>query len=135
MSTLDAFTLPEGLRIQGPGHITRPGDPGGAFMVESRDPSRVTKTTLFIIATAETPGAISWEHVSVHAAKNLNGRKKVMTPTWAEMCQVKDLFWGPEATVLQYHPPASEYVNYHPHVLHLWRPTGIEIPRPERILV
>lgn len=72
-----------------------------------------------------------WEHVSVRARDHRGER----TPTWAEMCFVKDLFWGPEESVVQYHPPRSEYVNHNPYVLHLWRYTKGEIPRPPQILV
>lgn len=35
----------------------------------------------------------------------------------------------------QYHPPKSAYVNNHPNCLHLWRPIGIEMPRPPSIMV
>lgn len=63
-----------------------------------------------------------WEHVSV----STEGR----CPTWDEMCFVKDLFWLPEETVVQYHPPQSEYVNHHPYCLHLWRPMEGEVILP-----
>lgn len=63
-----------------------------------------------------------WEHVSVS--------KPNRCPTWDEMCAIKDMFFGPEECVVQYHPPKSEYVNNHPYCLHLWRPIGQEIPRP-----
>jgi hypothetical protein len=68
-----------------------------------------------------------WEHVSVSL------RNK--TPTWVEMCFVKDLFWDEEEVVMQLHPAKSEYVNYHPHCLHLWRPMNVDIPTPHAILV
>ena len=70
------------------------------------------------------------EHVSIHAIEN----KKQETPTWDEMCFVKDIFWDEEDLVVQYHPPKSEYVNNHEHVLHLWRPIGLQIPLPPSIL-
>lgn len=70
-----------------------------------------------------------WEHVSVH----VDMAKRC--PTWAEMSYVKSLFWGEEETVLEYHPPKSEYVNTHPHTLHLWRPKRTEIPLPPRACV
>lgn len=57
------------------------------------------------------------------------------TPTWSEMSFVKDVFWGEEDMVMQLHPPKSEYVNNHPHVLHLWRPTEQIIPIPPAIFV
>jgi hypothetical protein len=72
-----------------------------------------------------------WEHVSIHiAAKNTQ-----RTPTWDEMCRIKDIFWNEEDCVVQYHPPKSEYVNQHKHTLHLWRPTEIKLPMPDSILV
>jgi hypothetical protein len=51
------------------------------------------------------------------------------------MCAVKDLFWDPEDTVMQLHPPKSSWISNHPYCLHLWRPTGAEIPRPPDIFV
>jgi hypothetical protein len=63
-----------------------------------------------------------WEHVSV----SLSNRP----PSWAEMCFVKDLFWGEQECVVQYHRPRSEYVNHRSHCLHLWRQIGKEFPMP-----
>jgi len=68
-----------------------------------------------------------WEHVSV------NGGDRV--PTWDEMCTIKALFWDDEEAVIQYHPRASQYVNCHPYVLHLWRPTAVPLPEPPSILI
>lgn len=63
-----------------------------------------------------------WEHVSVSTLRR--------PPTWAEMCRVKELFWSDDACVIQYHPPKANYVNHHPHCLHLWRPIELVIPMP-----
>lgn len=112
-----------------------PGEPFGAFRFPSPDKNRVTRTELFAIAS---PGhdEIPWEHVSVRAVKYFGGdRVKNLTPTWDEMCYVKSLFWGEEDCVVQYHPPKSDYVNVHPNVLHLYRPTSVAIPRPPKITV
>jgi hypothetical protein len=70
-----------------------------------------------------------WEHVSISVYR------KKRTPTWDEMCYIKDLFWGKEECVIQYHPPLSEYVNMHEYVLHLWKPIGVELPLPPSSLV
>lgn len=70
---------------------------------------------------------LGWEHVSVSLPDRC--------PTWDEMCAIKDLFWDPEDCVVQFHPPRSEYVNCHPYCLHLWRPIGVDIPRPAPQLV
>ena len=67
---------------------------------------------------------IPWEHVSVSTA--------IRIPTWDEMCFIKRQFWDRDDVVIQFHPPESEYVNCHPFTLHLWRPVGIELPRPPR---
>ena len=71
---------------------------------------------------------LGWEHVSVSTP----GR----CPNWSEMCFIKRLFWAPADVVMQLHPAESEYVNVHPHCLHLWRPNdGRAIPFPPSILV
>lgn len=65
-----------------------------------------------------------WEHVSVSF--------KHRCPTWEEMCKVKDLFWGEDECVIQYHPPKKDYINAHPYCLHLWKPVGVELPMPPK---
>lgn len=71
-----------------------------------------------------------WEHISV----SLCNQKRC--PTWEEMCAIKDMFFGAEECVVQYHPPKSEYVNNHPYCLHLWRPNnGAEIIAPPKEFV
>lgn len=95
----------------------------GAFFV--RAPSRMM---LKIIASeASIPGGPPWDHVSVSTPNR--------APTWDEMCFVKSLFFDDEECVVQYHPPRSDYVNYHPNCLHLWRWDGGAFPRPPSILV
>lgn len=91
--------------------------PNGKFLLISPQPE------LCMVAS----DGMGWEHVSV----SLEDR----CPTWEEMCRVKRLFWDKEDTVIQYHPPESDYVNWHPYVLHLWRPIDIELPRPLPIMV
>lgn len=68
-----------------------------------------------------------WEHVSVSMKKK--------TPTWKQMCRIKDIFWDEDDVVIQYHPAKKDYVNYHPYCLHLWRPVGFEIPVPRPVMV
>lgn len=68
-----------------------------------------------------------WEHVSASS--------RVRCPTWAEMEFVKRMFFEDHETVMQLHVPATEHVNVHPFCLHLWRPVGVEIPRPPAFMV
>ncbi len=69
-----------------------------------------------------------WEHVSVSRADSI--------PSWENMAAVKRLFWDAEDCVVEFHPPESEYVNNHPHCLHLWRcADGREFPMPPTIMV
>ena len=65
-----------------------------------------------------------WEHVSVAPYK------KRITPSWDDMCKVKDIFFEDEECVMQFHPPKSQYVNIMENCLHLWRATE-EIPLPQ----
>ena len=90
----------------------------GAFLVPLKHGQQV-----YVIAS----DCMGWEHVSVS--------RRDRCPTWDEMCQIKDLFWGAEDCVVQYHPPRSEYVNIHPNCLHLWRKIGYDFPMPDSILV
>lgn len=69
-----------------------------------------------------------WRHVSV---SRLDSNK---VPTWEMMCAVKDLFWEPQAWVVQFHPAHSEYINNHPGCLHLWQPLDAPMPTPPSIL-
>lgn len=72
---------------------------------------------------------LGWEHVSI------SPREEERTPTWEEMNHFKELFWREDEAVVQYHPPRKDYVNFHPFVLHLWKPTFGELPIPPWILV
>lgn len=103
-----------------------------------RSDSRAGNNGCFIIPLSHRTTAIviasdgqGWEHVSVHAVSDAKER----TPTWAEMCKIKEVFWEDEETVIQYHPPKSEHINNHKYCLHLWKPVGMEIPLPDSILV
>lgn len=73
---------------------------------------------LAIISSGERhgEGLEAWEHVSVSVYP-----KAKFLPTWEHMCEVKDMFWRPDETVVQFHPPESEYVNVYD-CLHLWKP-------------
>jgi hypothetical protein len=69
----------------------------------------------------------AFEHVSVSLANRC--------PTWGEMDWVKSLWWNDSETVIQYHVPKSQHINFHPYCLHLWKPIGIVIPLPPAITV
>ena len=62
-----------------------------------------------------------YEHVSVSPKKKFN------TPTWNDMCALKDMFFKDDEEVYQIHPKKSEYVNVIENCLHLWRPIGHEL--------
>ncbi len=46
------------------------------------------------------------------------------------MAWVKSLFWKDDECVIQFHVPTQDHINYHPNVLHMWRPIGIVLPMP-----
>lgn len=91
----------------------------GAFFV----PSRPGLPPLCVIATDQH----GWEHVSVSRPDRC--------PTWEEMCAIKALFWDDEDSVMQLHPPRSQWVNNHRYCLHLWRPVAEPIPMPPSWMV
>jgi len=90
----------------------------GAFFLGNRRSRENNAAPLKIIAS----DGEGWEHVSVSLPNRC--------PTWDEMCYVKGVFWDDDDCVVQFHPPTKEYVNNHPHCLHMWRPTGWNMPTP-----
>ena len=91
----------------------------GAFHIESPEPGWRLALICSDGSDPDCPEGDGWEHVSIHAYQS--GGKRQRTPTWREMSYVKDLCWDAEDVVVQFHPRKSQYVNCHPHVLHLWR--------------
>lgn len=118
------FHVPNQYRIRN-GHMGTDESNGnnGAFFVKNPC-TRFPGPPLKVIAS---DACGEWEHVSVSLPDRC--------PTWPEMSFVKGLFWDGEDCVMELHPPESDYVNCHPHCLHLWRPIGQHIPRPPSILV
>ena len=112
--------LEEG-RFRAGGMRSNTGDLHGLFMLQGPTGARIR------ILSSGPDEEAGWEHVSVSIEHR--------TPNWREMSLVKDLFWGDEECVVQFHPPKSEYVNYHPNCLHLWRPMRMDIPLPPSELV
>ena len=70
---------------------------------------------------------MGWDHVSVSLPSRC--------PTWEEMCFIKDLFFGQEEWVIQFHPPRTENKSFHNYCLHMWRPQNSDIPIPDPIMV
>lgn len=68
-----------------------------------------------------------WDHVSVSYYNR--------TPTWEEMCEVKDMFFRPDEACIEYHPAQTQYVNNHPYCLHIWRPQQEALPVPPTWMV
>lgn len=116
--------FPEMYRVRQGKFRSSTGELSGMFNVPNKDGKRMK------VLVSDGDGWLDlmpppiFEHVSV----SLESR----CPTWDEMCLVKDLFWEPEELVVQYHPPKSVYVNFHPFVLHLWKPIGVIIPLPPK---
>ena len=70
-----------------------------------------------------------WEHASVAPLK------RAYTPTWDDMCWLKNLIWQEEEAVIEIHPPKSQYVNNMGNCLHLWRCTYKEMILPPSCFV
>ena len=102
---------------------TKDSDKFGLFFI----PTKPGKPSLMVICAPMVKPMGQWQHVSV----SLPNR----TPTWLEMCKVKDLFWGEDETVVQFHPKKTNYVNIHKYCLHMWKKVGDEYEVPPEILV
>lgn len=88
-------------------------------------PSPVDGQALRCLAAADGD---HWDHLSVS--------REDRCPWWEEMDHLARLFFRSSETAMQLHVPPSEHVNYHPHCLHLWRPTGLKkIPLPPSWMV
>ena len=68
-----------------------------------------------------------FEHLSVSTP--------VRTPTWEQMCFMKDIFWRDDEVCMQLHPKKEDYVDNMPYCLHIWKPIDKEIPTPPSIMV
>lgn len=117
------WTAIEPFRVQHPPLTSEAGDTFGLFVF------RFGSKLIRVIAVDGLD--TGWEHVSVTVSVGRDTRM----PTWEEMCFVKKKFWSDEEAVIQFHPPASEYVNNHAHCLHLWKCVGQPFPLPPSILV
>jgi hypothetical protein len=122
------FKVPEKFRLRNHPHLASDSSFGnnGFFVI----PHPKILNYSFNCMASDGEG---WEHVSISLSSTV--RKVERCPTWEEMCYIKSVFWTDEDTVLQYHPKKSDYVNMHPYCLHLWRPTEVEIPSPDPIMV
>lgn len=121
---------PEKYRIDdGPLASSQQDGNNGAFLIPHPRPKIKGQAMLVIISDG-----LGWEHASV-SIRNRHNQSMKITPTWDDMCYIKNIFWNPSETVIQYHPAAENYVNNHPHCLHLWRPTAETLPIPAPIMV
>lgn len=120
------FHVPEKYRLKKEGG----GFDTGVFIIPRRGqsaPLKVIVSGSSIWDEVFGSGTTPWEHASVSLP--------TVCPTWPEMCRVKNLFWDEEDLVVQYHPPKEDYVNMHKYCLHMFRPLGIEMPKPPKIMV
>lgn len=119
---MTAFSVPERYRIK-KGRMPSTAANGNNGLFRMKGPNRKEAVPLMVLAS----DGMGWEHVSVSLPHRC--------PTWEEMCFVKSLFWDDETSVMQLHPPKSEWVNNHSYCLHLWRPAHAVIPRPPAFMV
>lgn len=69
-----------------------------------------------------------WEHASIAPLRKV-------TPSWEDMCKLKDLVWEKNEAVIQIHPSEVDYVDIVSNCLRLWRCTYKEMVLPPAILV
>jgi hypothetical protein len=111
MKSISAISLTKGVKL------FDMGADGLAFDI------KVKGQTLTVVAS----NGAGWDHISVSTPTR--------TPTWEEMCAIKDICFNDDECVVQYHPPKSQYVNNHPYCLHIWKQQGVAMPLPPSLLV
>lgn len=86
----------------------------------SRNPDDVGRYELFhpkkgyiLIISGTVKEGKRWVHLSLSRGDRV--------PDWEELKAVKSRFLGDEALAIQVFPPKSQWVNVHPHCLHLWQ--------------
>ncbi len=89
--------------------------PAGCRLVQERGDGAAYQTidglTVIVSAGTELDGR-RWLHMSASRPDKV--------PTWEDLKWMKRVFAGRKGKAIQVIPPDSEYVNIHPHVLHLW---------------
>jgi len=112
--------VPEEFRLK-TGRLASTADNGnnGIFLIKKKN------IKIQVIAS----DGLGWDHVSA----TIINRKR--TPTWEEMCYIKDLFFDDSECVVQFHPAREDYVNNHKYCLHLWRPQMGPMQMPIKLMV
>ena len=98
------------------------GEDGGSGWIPGLDKKKPNRQARVVWSNGG-----GWDHVSVSWQDRC--------PTWDEMAKVKKLFFYPEEICVEYHPPESEYVNFHPFCLHIWRYQQPGMPMPSSWMV
>lgn len=96
----------------------------------------IARPTIQIRMLACDGSETGWDHVSVSCkVQKPDGTKEDICAPWDIMKMAKEFFWEDEECVVQFHPPASRYINRTENVLHLWKRVGQEYETPPTILI
>ena len=120
--TVEASRITKGVMASEPG-----SGPEGAFAIRVRsgEVMKVIAGDGRDWAELNLPKPV-WEHVSV---STFDGKR---LPTWEEMDEIRHCFWLPDEVPIQLHVGGARRVNTNPHVLHMWRPIGVDLPMPPK---
>lgn len=70
-----------------------------------------------------------WDHISVAPYK------RHITPSWEDMCMIKNMFFNEDEVAVQFHPAKGDYVNMVPNCLHIWKMQAEGFPVPDSLMV
>jgi len=128
------FKYDEDHRVITGTHKSDPGQPGVFLIPRKKDILKFFKGNLVGYLQVIASSGYGWNHCSVCVVdlqKNLIKR----TPTWEEMCAIKDTFWDKKDVCVQFHPDEENYINTHSFVLHIWERIGSNYELPKKVLV
>jgi hypothetical protein len=95
----------------------------GAFIIGFKD------DTALLVTVATRAG---WEHVCVSKRrKRMLQKPEDVEPDNGDMATVKDIFFKPEETVVEYFPHRESCLHPAPGTRHLWKHNLRDFPMPE----
>ena len=92
--------------------LEKQGEDGGVFWIK-------IGTSEFCIVASFGDG---WDHISASIYN------KDRCPKWSEMCEIKDILFNENETVVQYYQAKNDH-----YWMHIWRPQNVELPKPPKI--
>ncbi len=126
--------VPEESRIKNGGAYatTKLDGNNGMFLIPCKKKNKDNTMNHYFLCVVVTDGT-GWENTMI-SIMNKDGKRSLRWPTADEIVQVKNIFWDPQDTVLQFMPSITDPQNVPqvPYTIYLWRPKLAIMPKPPK---